>query len=196
MATNIFDMTNFALDTGFEAANTQTPICGHLEQPYLQYSQWAKVDVDGLVSGDLILVKNALGAAGSTTGIAGLNDQALSITQKAIDQPTASGVILETDNYVIENNNLSIPLLGGSSIIGLFGSGVETFLPCVAALQNISLGGITKFEFNFTTGEIQIFSAGVEMPITIMSSVVDGYVKKNTAGVITLEPTLCVRVKL
>ena len=85
---------------------------------------------------------------------------------------------------------------GGLVNVGLYGSGIEVYLPASANLANVSAS--TKLIWDATNLCLDVWSTGDAVPVKIKSALVDGYkLKKNAStGLVEYVATKAIKVQL
>lgn len=185
----------------FIGKDSMDPICG--TNATLYSMSWkrrqAKIQ-SGFAIGDIyagIPVTLANKCEGDTDEqVVGMNADTLAITAVATATDNVSGFVLYGDNdYNFPGGAGPLPLPGSLVQIGLLGSHIETWLPCAAALDEMPVN--TPIVWNFTTGQLEAAGSGVAgLPITMVSTVVDGVALRKTGDDWGFTAVKCVRVQL
>lgn len=196
---SIFNGNKQSIKNAFQPAKTDYPLCGFLADPYHSRGNAEQAIIPeaggNFCSCVAVSIQNDSTIAIDT--YAGLynNPKALYITGEATDNATLSGFILETVSDVIsEEGGASLPIAGGYVQVALIGSRLRTWLPCDDSLVGVPLN--TEIEYDFTNKVLKKKDAGVAINIRLLSSAVDGKVKKINSGKASWEETKCVYVEL
>lgn len=182
---------------------TGTALCGFRQNQYTigAFTTQAKIgnlDPKTLLPCTPVSIKNDNTTANGTDIFTGFNPKTFAVEKAAAaNTDKIDGFILEDSMYVTdESGNAGMPLEHGVVQVGKIGSGVQVFLPANANLVNVNLS--TALYWDPTNKEITTTSTDMIAltGVQLLSSVVNGKVRKLTGDTVAWEDCTCVLVQL
>jgi hypothetical protein len=194
----ITDNGQFA--NAFIGANSAAPLCGRVINLFSYSSKLKQAKIANGITDKVILaglpaqVDNRVGAPGTNQN-AGFNADVLEITALGTLTANIAGFVLAgAEDMINTDGGIGYPHVGMMANLALLGSGIETWLPCDAALANVSMLTPVCWASGVLTATLGTDTA---LPIHLLSSVIDGYYQKvDTNGYVNWTACKCIRVQL
>jgi hypothetical protein len=191
---------NGQFTNAFVGASSAAPLCGRINNLYTLGSRLKQAKVGNSLTQKVILaglpvqLDNRVGTPG-TNQIAGFNADVLEITALGTLTANIAGFALAGDEDIIDvDGGVGYAHVGMLTNVGLIGSGIETWLPCDAALANVTTLTPVCWASGVLTATL---GSDTALPIKLLSAVVDGYyLKVDTDGYVNWTACKCIRVQL
>lgn len=143
-----------------------------------------------------VAVDNRVGAA-NTGPITGMNPNVLEVTALGTSATAVGFALMGPVDSIDADGGVGYAHTGGLINVGLYGSGLEVYLPASANLANVSVG--SKLIWDATNLCLDIYVSGDDsVPVKIKSALVDGWkLKKNAStGLVEYVATKAIKVQL
>lgn len=186
-------------DNAFYGSNTAIPLCGTVVNKrecmgnLIQALLSTDLSDKDVVAGNPVIMNNVVTDSG-TDQMGGMNADTFEIT--GLGSTAIDGFLLTSD-MDIQDSDGGAPYAHTGLLynVATYKSGVETWLPCEAALAGVVAN--TPLYWDTTNLYLTATVTNDELPIKMISAVVDGlYLFKNaTSGLIEWVATKCVKVK-
>lgn len=175
---------------------------------YVYNKQWSITNLpQGLLTapdktvlpGYPVKIVNSVGATPSTNTLAGMNSDGLQITGIATTVADIGGFLLKGQTDVaLFDGSVAYPQTGMMNEIGLFGSGIITFLACDTSLSNVPVNTLVTWDATNLVLKATTATAGDALPIDLIGARVEAAVlaKNTVSGLIEWTNGFAVKVRL